>query len=177
MRHQKHRHQLGVKKQHRAALMANLASSLIVHGRIQTTLAKAKALRPFIEKIITLAKKAKASESEATAVHYRRQAISKLRNKEAVRILFNEKVEEFVSREGGYARIYKVGPRIGDAAEMGLIELIGADDEGYSKPKAKKSKAKTAKAKASEEKSSEEETESVEEEAVEAEESSEEASK
>jgi len=64
MRHNKHRHVLGVKKQHRAALMANLATSLIIHGRIQTTLAKAKATRPFVEKLITLAKKAKASESK-----------------------------------------------------------------------------------------------------------------
>lgn len=138
MRHKKHRHQLGVKKEHRIALMANLASSLIIHGRIKTTLAKAKALRPFVEKIITLAKKAEKSESPAAAVHYRRQALAKIRNKEALRILFNEKVGEFTNRSGGYTRIYKVGTRIGDAAEMGLIEFIAADDEGYTKPKAKK---------------------------------------
>lgn len=126
--------------------MANLASSLIIHGRIKTTLAKAKALRPFIEKIITLAKKAKASDNTA-AVHYRRQALSKIRNKEALKILFNEKVDEYMDRTGGYTRIYKIGPRIGDAAEMGLIELIAADDEGYSKPKRKVAKKKSSKPK------------------------------
>jgi len=153
MRHNKHRHILGVKSAHRVALMANLASSLIIHGRIQTTLAKAKALRPFVEKIITLAKKAKSSENKATAIHYRRQAIAKIRSTEAVAILFNEKVDQFMDRQGGYTRIYKMGPRIGDAAEMGLIELIAADDEGYSKPKAKKaaSKSKKKTANASEE--------------------------
>ena len=138
MRHNKHRHILGVKKEHRAALMANLASSLIIHGRIETTLAKAKALRPFVEKIITLAKKAKTSENRAAAVHYRRQAISKIRNKDAVAVLFNEKVDAFLERKGGYSRIYKLGHRIGDAAEIAIIELIAADDEGYSKPKTKK---------------------------------------
>lgn len=142
MRHNKHRHILGVKKEHRAALMGNLASSLIIHGRIETTLAKAKALRPFVEKIITLAKKAKASESRAASVHYRRQAIAKIRNKDAVAVLFNEKVDAFMERQGGYARIYKLGHRVGDAAEIAIIELIAADDEGYSKPKAKKAASK-----------------------------------
>ena len=146
MRHNKHRHILGVKTQHRAALMANLASSLIIHGRINTTLAKAKATRPFVEKLITLAKKAKLSESKATAVHYRRQALAQLRNKDAVAILFNEKVDQFLERQGGYSRIYKLIPRIGDAAEMAIIELIDADDEGYSKAK-KTKKASSKKAK------------------------------
>lgn len=154
MRHQKHRHQLGVKKAHRLALMANMASSLIIHGKIQTTLAKAKALRPFIEKVITLAKKAQKCENAVDALHFRRQALSKIRNKEAVAILFNEKVSEFENREGGYARIYKLGNRIGDAAEMALIELIAADDEGYSKPKKKPAK-KAAKSKKTEAKKEE----------------------
>lgn len=158
MRHKKHRHQLGVKKEHRIALMANLASSLIIHGRIKTTLAKAKALRPFVEKIITLAKKAESSDSPAAAVHYRRQALAKIRNKEALRILFNEKVGEFTNRSGGYTRIYKVGTRIGDAAEMGLIELIAADDEGYTKPKAKKAAKKKSTPKAEAEETVAEET-------------------
>ena len=71
MRHRKHRHQLGVKKEHRISLMANLAVALFVHGRIQTTLAKAKALRPFAEKLITLAKKAAQTEDNARKLHYR----------------------------------------------------------------------------------------------------------
>ena len=151
MRHLKHRHELGVKKAHRPALMANLAIALIKEGRIKTTLAKAKALRPFIEKIITLAKNGSLAD--------RRLAASRLRNKEAVQLLFNEKVEEFKDRQGGYTRIYKIGTRVGDAAEMALIELIPAADEGYGKKRKKKAK-KTAK-KATEEKAVEEVAEEV----------------
>lgn len=112
--------------------MANLAIALIKEGRIETTLAKAKALRPFIEKIITLAKRGTLAD--------RRIAASRLRNKEAVQLLFNEKVEEFKDRPGGYTRIYKIGTRVGDAAEMALIELIAAADEGYGKKRKKKAK-------------------------------------
>lgn len=119
------------------ALMANLACAIIKEGRIKTTLAKAKALRPFIEKLITLAKSGTLAD--------RRLANSRIRNKEAVQILFNEKVEEFKDRPGGYTRIYKVGNRIGDAAEMAIIELIPASDEGYGKKKKKKVKKATQK--------------------------------
>ena len=138
MRHRKHSNQLGVKKEHREALLANLSTALITHGRIKTTLKKAKALRPFVEKVITLAKKGD--------LHNRRMAISRVRDKDAVHLLFDEKVEEFRERNGGYTRIYKLGTRRGDAAEMALIELINGDDEGYgkktkSKPKAKKEEA------------------------------------
>ena len=141
MRHLKHRHELGVKKAHRSALMANLAIALIKEGRIKTTLAKAKALRPFIEKLITLAKRGTLAD--------RRLAASRIRNKEAVQLLFNEKVEEFKDRPGGYTRIYKIGTRVGDAAEMALIELIAAADEGYGKKRKKKAK-KAAKKKTEE---------------------------
>jgi len=144
MRHGKHKHILGVKTAHRSALMANLCSSLLEHGRIKTTLAKAKALRPFAEKIITLAKKAKNSENPAQALHYRRLAIARVRNKAVIKILFDEKVEEFLNREGGYTRIYKLGARRGDAAETAIIELIDGDDEGYQKKKSSKKKAKKA---------------------------------
>jgi large subunit ribosomal protein L17 len=140
MRHAKHRHQLGRKKEHREALMANLAVALITNKRIKTTLAKAKALRPYIEKIITLAKKAYATDDKLRKHHCRRLALSKVRDINAVNRLFNDLVEEFVKREGGYTRIYKLIPRIGDAADMALIEFIDGDDEGYSK---KKSKAST----------------------------------
>lgn len=133
MRHLKHRHELGVKKAHRMALMANLGCAIIKEGRIKTTLSKAKALRPFIEKLITLAKSGTLAD--------RRLAATRLRNKEAVQLLFNEKVEEFKDRPGGYTRIYKIGNRIGDAAEMALIELIPAADEGYAKKKKKGAKA------------------------------------
>lgn len=134
MRHRKHHHQLGAKSAHRQALLARLASDLINHGKITTTLSKAKALRPFVEKIITLAKKANTpGVSPERALHLRRLAIARIRDKQAVRTLFNEKAEQFLNRPGGYTRIYKLGFRRGDAAEIALIQLISADDPGYEK--------------------------------------------
>lgn len=163
MRHSKRRHILGVSSSHRSAMLGNLSVALITHGRIKTTLAKAKALRPFIEKIITLAKKADQANDAARKLHFRRLAIARVRDKKAVAELFDNKVSEFSNRAGGYTRIYKLGQRVGDAAEMGLIELIDANDEGYPKrPKKKAAKSETkAKAKA------EPEAEEVVEEAVE----------
>lgn len=140
MRHSKRRHKLGVTGPHRSAMMGNLAVAIITHGRIETTLPKAKALRPFIEKVITMAKKAEQSNDPARKVHYRRLAISRVRDKAAVAKLFDERASEFSNREGGYTRIYKVGQRIGDAAEMALIELIDGNDEGYSKRPTTKAK-------------------------------------
>ncbi len=145
MRHLKQRHRLGVEKEHRLALMANLAVALITHGNIRTTLAKAKALRPYVEKIITLAKKAKEAEP-ARAVHLRRLAISRIRDKAAVKTLFNEKVDQFVNRNGGYTRIYKLGPRRGDAAEMAIIEFIAGDDQGYGSTRGEPKPAQEVKA-------------------------------
>lgn len=139
MRHAKHNHQLGLKKEHRVALLSNLGASLITKGRIKTTLAKARALRPFIEKIITKAKKAAAIEKkdgklQPRALHLRRVALSELHDEDAVTLLFNEKVAQFAKRAGGYTRIYKLSSqRLGDAAEMALIELVAADDPGYKK--------------------------------------------
>ena len=101
MRHSKHKHLLGVKSAHRLSLMANMCCALIENGRIRTTLAKAKALRPSIEKIITLAKKAHLAEDPAKKVHYRRLAIARLRNKKSVQKLFDELAEDFVNRTGG----------------------------------------------------------------------------
>lgn len=144
MRHLKHRFQLGRKKEHRAALMSNLGAALLRHGRIQTTLPKAKALRPFIEKIITLSKKAEGASPER-ALHYRRLALSRVRDKDAVATLFNERASTFTKRDGGYTRIYKLGTRIGDAAEMAVIQLIPAEDEGYPKKARKKSSPKSTK--------------------------------
>lgn len=147
MRHRNHRHSLGVKKEHREALMANLAAALFRHGRIQTTLAKAKALRPFAEKIITLAKKAAATDDAARKLHYRRQALAKVRDKLAVKALFDERINEFTNRKGGYIRIYKLLQRESDGASMGIIELVAGDDEGYTKPKkTRKTSSKKAKA-------------------------------
>jgi large subunit ribosomal protein L17 len=140
MRHGKHNYILGVKKEHRQALIGNLATALIVHGKIKTTLAKAKALRPFVEKIITLAKKAHQVEVMEQKLHFRRLAISRIRNIGAVKLLFDDKVSEFLKRKGGYTRIYKLIPRQGDASKMAIIELIAASDTGYKKSRRRKAK-------------------------------------
>jgi large subunit ribosomal protein L17 len=147
MRHGKHNHILGVKKEHRDALLANLAVALITHGRIETTLAKAKALRPFIEKVITLAKRADRAEVAEQKLHFRRLAIARVRDVGAIRVLFDEKVSEFLKRNGGYARIYKLVPRRGDASPMAIIEFVLADDVGYKKARRRKTK-KMARSKA-----------------------------
>lgn len=141
MRHRKHNHLLGVKTAHRISLIANLSCSLIENGRITTTLAKARALRPSIEKVITLAKKAHVASDAAQKVHYRRLAIARIRNKKAVKKLFDELVEQFVNRNGGYTRIYKLAmPRLGDAADMAIIEFV--EDTPKKKAKKKKTSAK-----------------------------------
>ena len=116
-------------------MLSNLAAGLFNHGRIQTTLAKAKGLRPFAEKVITLAKKAKADVSRAVAL--KRLALTYVRDEDAVHALFTKRVDEFAHRVGGYTRIYKLGRRISDAGETALIELIGASDEGR-KPRSKR---------------------------------------
>jgi large subunit ribosomal protein L17 len=146
MRHNKHHASLGVTREHRAAMLSNMAASLITHGRIKTTVTKAKALRPFIEKVITKAKQAAAKTEPKDALHLRRLALSDVRDETAVTLLFNEKHKEFTNRTGGYTRIYKLGKRISDAAEMALIEFVKADDPGYKKRKkpAKKSKKAAA---------------------------------
>jgi large subunit ribosomal protein L17 len=147
MRHNKHHASLGVTRAHRAAMLSNLAVALITHGRIETTLSKAKALRPFVEKVITKAKQAAAQAEKKDAVHLRRLALKDVRDEDAVTLLFNEKYKDFAERSGGYTRIYKIGPqRISDAAEMALIEFVKADDPGYKKSKGRKGK-KSAKAK------------------------------
>ncbi len=146
MRHNKRKHKLGVSGPHRSAMMGNLMTALITHGRIETTISKARALRPVIEKIITLAKKAEKANDAARKLHYRRLAITRIRDKNAVAKLFDELVSEFTDRNGGYTRIYKLGQRIGDAAEMALIEFVDGNDEGYSKkPKKKATKKKAPK--------------------------------
>ncbi|MSU64838.1 MAG: 50S ribosomal protein L17 [Opitutus sp.] len=147
MRHNKHHASLGVTVEHRRAMLSNMAASLITHGRIQTTLTKAKALRPFIEKVITKAKQAAAKTEKKDAIHLRRLALADVRDETAITKLFNETYKEFANRNGGYTRIYKLGPqRISDAAELALIEFVKADDPGYKKSKGKKAKGKKAKA-------------------------------
>ncbi|BDD00051.1 50S ribosomal protein L17 [Persicobacter psychrovividus] len=116
MRHGKKFNHLGRKTAHRNAMLSNMATSLILHKRIQTTVAKAKALRKVVEPLLTKAK------SDTT--HSRRVVFSYLQDKEAVKILFDEVATKIASRPGGYTRIIKTGTRQGDNAEMAIIELV-----------------------------------------------------
>jgi large subunit ribosomal protein L17 len=143
MRHNKHHASLGVTREHRAAMLSNMAASLITHGRIQTTLTKAKALRPFVERVITKAKQAAAKTEKKDAIHLRRLALADVRDEKAITKLFNETHKEFTNRSGGYTRIYKLGAqRQSDAAELALIEFVKADDPGYKKSKSGRKTAK-----------------------------------
>lgn len=116
MRHAKKGRKLGVDPSHRKALLGNLVCSLVEHGRIRTTVSKAKEARPLAEKMITLAKRGDLSA--------RRQAVARLRSKDAVHTLFAELAPRYTDRPGGYTRIIRIGPRAGDAAEMVFLELV-----------------------------------------------------
>jgi len=116
MRHNKKFNHLGRKTAHRKAMLANMANSLIEHKRISTTVAKAKALRMYVEPLITKAKK--------DTTHSRRVVFSYLQNKEAVTELFRGVAEKIADRPGGYTRILKTGNRLGDNADMCIIELV-----------------------------------------------------
>ena len=116
MRHQRKGKKLGRDSAHRKALYSNLAGSLIEHGRIKTTEAKAKAVKPIAEKMITLGRRGDLAA--------RRQALAYLRSQEVVHHLFAEVAPRFADRPGGYSRIVKIGPRYGDAAEMVYLELV-----------------------------------------------------
>ncbi len=116
MRHQKNTVKLGRTAEHRKALLANQVCSLIEHSRIKTTLAKAKAVRPFAEKMLTLGK--------SGTLHDRRNAISYLHNTGMVKKLFEEVAPRSAGRNGGYTRIIKLGPRLSDAAPMAYIEWV-----------------------------------------------------
>ena len=116
MRHGKKFNHLGRKTAHRKAMLSNMATSLLLHKRISTTLAKAKELKKYVEPLITRAK--------YDTTHNRRMAFSYLKNKEAIIVLFGEVIEKVSTRPGGYTRIIKTGFRLGDNAEMCIIELV-----------------------------------------------------
>src|ERR1700682_5179904 len=118
MRHQKKTLKLGLTAAHRKALLANQVCSLIEHQRIKTTLAKAKAVRPLAEKMVTLGKKG--------SLHARRNALAVLRQKNAVKKLFGEVAPRSTTRNGGYTRIVKLGRRKSDSAAMAFIEWVDA---------------------------------------------------
>ena len=138
MRHGKKVNHLGRKSAHRKAMLANMACSLIEHKRINTTVAKAKALKQFIEPLIT---KSKAENNQTTekGTHNRRVAFRNLRDKYAVTELFSTVSEKIGDRPGGYTRIIKLGNRQGDNAEMAMIELVDFNElYNAGKPKKKK---------------------------------------
>lgn len=129
MRHGKKINHLGRKTAHRKSMLANMACSLIEHKRINTTVAKAKALKKFVEPIIT--------KSKTDTTHNRRLVMAKLRQKDAVTELFREVSTKVADRPGGYTRIIKLGNRLGDNADMAMIELVDYN-EIYNAGKAKK---------------------------------------
>jgi large subunit ribosomal protein L17 len=129
MRHGKKNNHLGRTASHRAAMLSNMASSLLLHKRINTTVAKAKALRVYIEPLLT--------KSKTDSTHSRRIVFSHLQNKEVVTELFREIAPKIANRPGGYTRIIRTGYRLGDNAEMCLIELVDYN-EVYSNEAAKK---------------------------------------
>ena len=146
MRHRKHTAKLGMKSQHRRATLSNMVCSLITHSRITTTIAKAKEARRYADKMVTLAKKG--------TLHHRRQALAFLRHKPSVTKLFADLGKQHGDRNGGYTRIIRVGQRMGDAAEMVILEWTGtaaaapAPETGKKaeEPKPKETKEATEKA-------------------------------
>jgi large subunit ribosomal protein L17 len=135
MRHGKKFNHLGRQASHREALLSNMASSLILQKRITTTLAKAKALRKFVEQLITKAK--------TDSTHSRRTVMSYLQNKESVRALFGEVAGRIANRPGGYTRIIKLGEvRLGDSADMCMMELVDFNDMYKTDKDAKKGKTR-----------------------------------
>ena len=144
MRHNKKFNHLGRTASHRDAMLANLAVSLIMHKRITTTLAKAKALKKYVEPLITRSKK--------DDTNSRRVVFRYLQNKEAIKVLFGEVSAKVADRPGGYTRIIKLGTRQGDAAEVAFIELVDFDENMVkaAKAPAKKTRRGGRKAKAEE---------------------------
>ena len=132
MKHRKKHNSLKRKSAHRKSMLANMSSSLILHKRIKTTVAKAKALRIYVEPILTKSKK--------DDTHSRRIVFRYLKNKEAVKELFGSISEKILNRPGGYTRIIKLGKRLGDSAEICFIELVDFNDIYQSNIDAKKTR-------------------------------------
>lgn len=137
MRHRLAGKKLGRTSSHRMAMLRNMVTELLDKEKITTTISKAKALRPFTEKMITLGKRG--------SLHARRQALSVIRKKSVVHKLFDSLGPRYADRNGGYTRIVRLGYRKGDSAERALIELVGSDvsEETVEKEASKKSQSKT----------------------------------
>ena len=129
MNHNKSYRKLGRRSDHRLAMLKNMTISLVKAERIETTVTRAKELRKFVEKVITLGKKynnfnLENNDERAKAIHLRRQAFAFLRNEEAVAKVFKEIAPKYMDRNGGYTRIIKTDVRRGDSAELAIIELV-----------------------------------------------------
>jgi large subunit ribosomal protein L17 len=159
MRHRKRTAKLGMKSQHRRATLANMVCSLIEHSRIKTTIAKAKVARRYADKMVTLAKKG--------TLHHRREALAFLRHKPAVTKLFAELGKQHGDRNGGYTRIIRIGQRLGDAAEIAILEWTGTvtaapePEQGKKAEEPKATEAKTPKAPKAKKKATETKQESA----------------
>jgi large subunit ribosomal protein L17 len=146
MRHNVGYRKLGRVTEHRIALLRNQAAALLRHEKIETTMPKAKELRPFVERLITIAKRGVAAgDANGKALHARRMVIAELPDQDVVRKLFDTLAPRFAERPGGYTRILRVGFRRGDSAEVAHVELVGSE---YNPNKAEKDDAKEAPKKA-----------------------------
>ena len=135
MRHRRNDVKLGRDSMHRKHMLANLVCSLIEYSQVRTTVAKAKAARPLAEKCVTLGKKG--------TLHHRRHAVSILRQERVVKRLFSEIAPRFQQRNGGYTRIIKLGQRVGDAAEVALLQWVeGVTEATVEQPEEKQAKSK-----------------------------------
>ena len=147
MRHRNAHRKLGRVSEHRTALLRNQAEALLAHERIETTVPKAKELRPFVERLITIAKRGvKANDPKGSSLSARRLVMRDLLNETVVTKLFDELAPRFMARPGGYTRILKLGHRRGDAAEIAQIELIGSEFDPKKAEEEKKAAAAAAEA-------------------------------
>ena len=141
MRHRVGQRKLGRVTEHRIAMLRNQAEALIQHEHIETTVPKAKELRPFVERIITIAKRGiAAGDTNQGALHARRLVLRDIQNRDVVGKLFDTIAPRFAARPGGYTRILRVGYRRGDSAEVAMIELVGSEYD----PNAETAKTETA---------------------------------
>src|SRR5688500_16484419 len=138
MRHRVAYRKLGRVTEHRISMLRNQALNLLKHERIQTTVPKAKDLRPFVERIISIAKRSlDAPEGSSRAVTARRRVAADINDREIVQKLFTDIAPRFVERPGGYTRLLRLGHRRGDSADVALIELVGSEYDPNAEPKAK----------------------------------------
>ena len=144
MRHRKSGRKLGVTASHRKAMLSALCTALIRHKKIKTTLAKAKETRMFVEKIITRAKNAVATEGEKKNVHARREVYRTIRDRAVVTELFGEIAPKVAGRPGGYTRVVKLGQRFGDGAEVAILELVDYNTGTATKSEVKQARTKQA---------------------------------